>query len=539
MIELVDTPDPGARIKVIGAGGCGGNAVSHMIKQGLHGVDFIAVNTDSQALANSAAPMRMQIGSVLTRGRGTGGNPEIGRKAALEDEERLREVLKDAEMVFVTAGMGGGTGTGSAPVLARIARESGALDGRRGHQAVPVRGQPPDVAGRRGAARAEGRGRHADHDSQPAPALDREPHHVAARGLPEGRRRPAPGRARHLGAGHRPWTDQPGLRRRALDHGRDGPRDDGRGERDRRESRGRGGAARDLEPAAGGRLDQGRARAPDQRHGRHRHVALRSDRGGEPDPGRGARGRQHHLRRGDRREAGRRNSDHGDRDRLRRSGDALQPALLVFGRAHHGADPGGRHAARRSRHRAAHRADAAASAAAAADVRRQAGAPDGDDRRRRARHPGLQAARRGSSMRCWSGPSRANSASRTTSSISRPSCASTWSSAGRRGRGSRESGAGAPARARRRLLRNETKRMRDPRAGHVSASLFGPVRGLCRARSARQSPRTNNGRRARQSGPAVVPLRAPASWAQVRALRARTCDGFGRVGRAATRRRAA
>ena len=127
MIELVDTPDPGARIKVIGAGGCGGNAVSHMIKQGLHGVDFIAVNTDSQALANSTAPMRMQIGSVLTRGRGTGGNPEIGRKAALEDEERLREVLKDAEMVFVTAGMGGGTGTGSAPVLARIARESGAL----------------------------------------------------------------------------------------------------------------------------------------------------------------------------------------------------------------------------------------------------------------------------------------------------------------------------------------------------------------------------------------------------------------------------
>src|SRR6202790_4427180 len=127
MIELVDAPDAGARIKVIGAGGCGGNAVSHMIKQGLHSVDFIAVNTDSQALANSTAPMRLQIGSVLTRGRATGGNPEIGRKAALEDEERLREVLKEAEMVFVTAGMGGGTGTGSAPILARIAREGGAL----------------------------------------------------------------------------------------------------------------------------------------------------------------------------------------------------------------------------------------------------------------------------------------------------------------------------------------------------------------------------------------------------------------------------
>jgi cell division protein FtsZ len=127
MIELVDAPDPGARIKVIGAGGCGGNAVNHMIHAGLHNVDFIAVNTDSQALTNNVAPMRLQIGQMLTRGRGTGGNPEIGRKAALEDEERLRELLKEAEMVFVTAGMGGGTGTGSAPVIARIARENGSL----------------------------------------------------------------------------------------------------------------------------------------------------------------------------------------------------------------------------------------------------------------------------------------------------------------------------------------------------------------------------------------------------------------------------
>src|SRR5271157_2871193 len=127
MIELVDTPDPGARIKVIGAGGCGGNAVNHMISSGLRNVDFIAVNTDAQALQNNTAPMRMQIGQMLTRGRGTGGNPEIGRKAALEDEEALREVLADAEMVFVTAGMGGGTGTGSAPVIARIARDLGAL----------------------------------------------------------------------------------------------------------------------------------------------------------------------------------------------------------------------------------------------------------------------------------------------------------------------------------------------------------------------------------------------------------------------------
>src|SRR5215469_2647843 len=127
MIELIENVDPGARIKVIGAGGCGGNAVNHMIASGLQNVDFIAVNTDSQALVNNNAPHRLQIGQMLTRGRGTGGNPEIGRKAALEDEDRLREALSEAEMVFVTAGMGGGTGTGSAPVIARIARESGAL----------------------------------------------------------------------------------------------------------------------------------------------------------------------------------------------------------------------------------------------------------------------------------------------------------------------------------------------------------------------------------------------------------------------------
>jgi cell division protein FtsZ len=127
MIELVENVDPGARIKVIGAGGCGGNAVNHMIAAGLRNVDFIAVNTDTQALQNNIAPLVIQMGTQLTRGRGTGGNPEIGRKAALEDEDRLREVLGDAEMVFVTAGMGGGTGTGSAPVIARIARESGAL----------------------------------------------------------------------------------------------------------------------------------------------------------------------------------------------------------------------------------------------------------------------------------------------------------------------------------------------------------------------------------------------------------------------------
>ncbi|MGH7865710.1 MAG: cell division protein FtsZ [Candidatus Binataceae bacterium] len=127
MIELVKTPDPGARIKVVGAGGCGGNAVNHMIAAEVRNVDFIAINTDIQALQNNRAPLKIQIGETLTRGRGTGGNPEIGRKAALEDEQRIRDLFGDAEMVFVTAGMGGGTGTGSAPVVARLAREAGAL----------------------------------------------------------------------------------------------------------------------------------------------------------------------------------------------------------------------------------------------------------------------------------------------------------------------------------------------------------------------------------------------------------------------------
>jgi len=149
MIELVDNnPDPGARIKVIGAGGCGGNAVAHMIQAGVRNVDFVAVNTDAQALQNSSVPVRLQIGENITRGRGTGGNPEIGRKAALESEERLRDMLAGAEMVFVTAGMGGGTGTGSAPVIAKIARELGALT-------VGVVTKPFQFEGRKRAAQAD------------------------------------------------------------------------------------------------------------------------------------------------------------------------------------------------------------------------------------------------------------------------------------------------------------------------------------------------------------------------------------------------
>ncbi len=120
-------PEPFARIMVIGVGGGGCNAVDRMIAEGVQGVDFVAVNTDAQHLAKSLAPSRVRIGEKVTRGLGSGGNPEIGRKAAEESQQELRETLKGADMVFITAGMGGGTGTGAAPVIARLAREEGAL----------------------------------------------------------------------------------------------------------------------------------------------------------------------------------------------------------------------------------------------------------------------------------------------------------------------------------------------------------------------------------------------------------------------------
>nr|WP_263326511.1 cell division protein FtsZ [Neobacillus sp. Marseille-Q6967] len=119
--------DQVARIKVIGVGGGGNNAVNRMIEAGVQGVEFIAVNTDAQALNLSKAEIKMQIGATLTRGLGAGANPEVGRKAVEESRKQLQEVLKGADMVFVTAGMGGGTGTGAAPAIAQISRELGAL----------------------------------------------------------------------------------------------------------------------------------------------------------------------------------------------------------------------------------------------------------------------------------------------------------------------------------------------------------------------------------------------------------------------------
>src|SRR5215204_2564445 len=146
---LIDEPPvTGAKIKVIGVGGGGSNAVNRMIEAGIKGVEFIVVNTDVQALNDSKAPMKIQLGSKLTRGLGAGSNPSVGRDAALEDHEKIMDVLEGADMVFVTTGLGGGTGTGAAPVVASLAIELGALT-------VAVVTKPFTVEGKKRMAQAD------------------------------------------------------------------------------------------------------------------------------------------------------------------------------------------------------------------------------------------------------------------------------------------------------------------------------------------------------------------------------------------------
>lgn len=147
-IFIDEPPITGARIKVIGVGGGGGNAVNRMIEAGVQGVEFIVANTDLQALNASRAPMKIQLGGKSTRGLGAGSNPDVGRDAALEDHEKLLDVLEGADMVFVTAGLGGGTGTGAAPVVASLAIELGALT-------VAVVTKPFTVEGKKRMAQAE------------------------------------------------------------------------------------------------------------------------------------------------------------------------------------------------------------------------------------------------------------------------------------------------------------------------------------------------------------------------------------------------
>src|SRR5260370_38924179 len=147
-IHFNEEPRNNAKIKVIGVGGGGGNAVNRMICAGVEGVEFVVANTDLQALQMSRAPVTIQLGTKLTNGLGAGANPEVGRRGALEDAEKIIEALEGADMVFVTAGLGGGTGTGAAPIIASLASEMGALT-------VAVVTKPFAFEGRRRLGQAE------------------------------------------------------------------------------------------------------------------------------------------------------------------------------------------------------------------------------------------------------------------------------------------------------------------------------------------------------------------------------------------------
>src|SRR4249919_3537697 len=147
-IQFNEDPRNNAKIKVIGVGGGGNNAVNRMIEAGVEGVEFITANTDLQALQMSKAPVKLQLGVKLTNGLGAGANPEVGRKAALEDADKIIEALEGADMVFVTTGLGGGTGTGAAPIIASLASEMGALT-------VAVVTKPFGFEGRRRQGQAE------------------------------------------------------------------------------------------------------------------------------------------------------------------------------------------------------------------------------------------------------------------------------------------------------------------------------------------------------------------------------------------------
>jgi cell division protein FtsZ len=142
MFVLADTENQGAVIKVIGVGGGGGNAVAHMISAGIEGVDFICINTDAQALKHSKVKVGLQIGCNITKGLGAGADPEVGRQAAMEDRDRIIEMIEGSDMLFITAGMGGGTGTGAAPIVAQVAKELGILT-------VAVVTKPFDMEGRK------------------------------------------------------------------------------------------------------------------------------------------------------------------------------------------------------------------------------------------------------------------------------------------------------------------------------------------------------------------------------------------------------
>ncbi len=311
-------------IKVVGVGGAGVNAVNRMVDARIPGVEFMAVNTDLQSLQLCVADVTVHIGDEQTRGLGAGADPEVGHRSAFEEQDKIKRLLKGSDMVFVAAGAGGGTGSGAAPVVARLAREVGALT-------VGIVTKPFSFEGSRRGTQAD-KGIEelaAEVDTLIVVPNDRllagaRPADLDGRGLPGRRRRAAPGRPGDLRPGHAARGDQPRLRRRADDHvrRRPGAARDRHGLRRRPRHPGR--RKSDLLAAAGD-LDGGRALDPALDHRRRRPLAGRGLRGRQG----GRRGRpprgQHHLRRQRRRGALRPDLGHRRRHPLRRPADAAAP----------------------------------------------------------------------------------------------------------------------------------------------------------------------------------------------------------------------
>ena len=316
-LKLADENRAGARIKVVGVGGGGSNAVNRMVRVGLDGVEFIVANTDVQALQQNAAPVKIQIGAKLTKGLGAGADPNVGREAALEDTDSLIQALTGADMVFVTTGLGGGTGTGAAPVIASLASELGALT-------IAVVTKPFKFEGKKRLAQAD-RGLVALREC--VDTIITIPNErllsIVERGttLPEAFAT-ADDVLRQAIQGISDLILVPGLINldfadvKAIMSGM-GLADDGHGHQVGGEPDDRSGQGGDFEPAARRRFGAGRTRRHHQRDGRPRHVADGSERSVSAHSGSGPRRCEHHLRRRHRSDARRQRQGDGHCDGVR------------------------------------------------------------------------------------------------------------------------------------------------------------------------------------------------------------------------------
>ena len=306
-----------ALIRVIGVGGGGSNAVNRMIRAEMMGVEFIACNTDSQALLQSDAPHKIRIGDKVTRGLGAGGDSTVGQRSAEEDSEKIAEALRGSDMVFITAGLGGGTGSGAAPVVAQIAKEGGALTIGVVTKPFAFEGTEAQARRREVGRGAQGPGRRAHHHPE-RPAQGRRPEeHEHPRRVPRRRRRAAPGRPGHQRHHHGARPHQPGLRRRPRDHEGRGLRAHGHRPGLGREPRRRRRPPGDRQPAPRAR-HQRRPGYPLEHHRVLEPLAVRGPGGGRGHQGRRRPRGEHHLRHELQRAPRRRGHGHGHRDRLRR-----------------------------------------------------------------------------------------------------------------------------------------------------------------------------------------------------------------------------